>query len=187
MNPPAHARFFERHPRVQGLFHSGVKRVLDLCIVRLAFQAKHNTRAVKAKRDRDRANNLFRALALSLMFPGRAGRACLGCSLSPSRRRHIDRVWFASCAFQHNVLTRKPIAPAPAAVQPHGNLFELTCEPMLCNGLSSKEPMVSVAQRWRHGRDWFSELLGSERLLLGFPLRNNIISPHFPRPSIGFC
>jgi len=47
------------------------------------------------------------------------------------RRCHFERVWFTSCVFQHKVQNRKRVERAPAAVQPHGNPFELTCEPML--------------------------------------------------------
>jgi hypothetical protein len=74
-------RFFERHPRVQGSSYPGDKRVLCLCIERLAFQIERDTRAVSSDFDRDRSNNLSRALALSRMFPERAGRACLGCAI----------------------------------------------------------------------------------------------------------
>ena len=122
-------RFKERHPRVQGSSYPGDKRVFGIRIVRLAFQAKHNTCAVKAKRDKGRSNNLLRALAESRIFPERAGRVCFGCPFSTARECHFGRVWFASCAFQNNVLNRKPFASAPAAVQPHGNPFELTHEP----------------------------------------------------------
>ena len=57
--------------------------------------------------------------------------------------------------------TTQPLPSCPASSRlKRGNPFELTCEPMLCNGLSSEAPVVSVAQRQQHGRVWFSELLG---------------------------
>ena len=42
---------------------------------------------------------------------------------------------------------------------PLANLFELTHEPVLCNGCSSEGIYNSVAQRWRCRRVGFSELL----------------------------
>ena len=43
------------------------------------------------------------------------------------------------------------------------NPFELTHEPMVCNGFASEGIYNSVAQRWRCRRVGFSELLGGAR------------------------
>ena len=53
---------------------------------------------------------------------------------------------------------------------PLANLFELTHEPVLCNGCSSEGIYNSVAQRWRCRRVGFSELL-AERVVEGSEVR----------------